>query len=951
MKRSSLRQHPDFMSPGSFRAGAVFIVASKLVAGGADVLTYHNDNARTGLNPAETVLTTSNVRTATFGKLFTLTVDGKVDAQPLYVSGVTIPNQGVHNVLIVASEHDSLYAFDADSGASLWHVSVLGTGETTSDPVGGCGQVSPEIGITATPVIDRTAGPNGAIYVIAMSKNGSTYYQRLHALDLTTGVELFAGPKSIDSTITFPGSGPGGNGSSVIFNPMRYKERAALLLLNGLVYTTWASHCDAKPYTGWVMGFNQHTLSMSALFNIDPNGQPPSTFLTDGSGSSFWNSGAGPAADLSGNIYSLSANGPFEPILNSAGFPADGDFGDAFLKFSTGVGLAVSDYFTPSNQQSLADGDTDLGSGNVITLPTLLDSTGVPRRLSVGAGKDANIYLVNRANMGKYNSTNTIWQEITGSLGGSEYGTSAYFDHSVYFGPVGATLQAYTFSNALLGTTASSRSATAFVYPGATPSISSNGNSNGIVWATENTSPAVLHAYDATNLASELYNSNMAASSRDQFGNGNKFIAPMIAGGKVYVGTTTGVGVFGILPGAAAPVITSAGSAAAAVGVAFRYQVTATNGPASFSQSGLPAGLVFNSASGIIAGIPSATGLSVVLLSATNRNGVGTMNLSISVAQGLPLPAPVAVFRDTFGAIRAIPFSSTVPVNAGGVFQSNPSSAQSQTGDTFVVSRDPQGGLWVNVFGATSQTWLGWTGAGGIVQGTPSIAVSQTTGIAYFAARDDFNAYWLNTFSTSSGIGSWTLLGGVFATDPVMAGAPDGSIYIIGRDNSNAIWSGHYVPSSGFQGWSSGGAVAQGKPSVTVGSDNAAYIAIRDNANAIWMGRVLGNSWTGWFSGRGVVNSDPVVSTMPGGVNFTTILDAGGAVWYRPFEEGPTSGWQSWTLVGGVLQSVSSSATSNGLFIVGLSNSSLWWYRQTSATWTNAGPAGVSASLVDASPK
>jgi hypothetical protein len=942
------------MTLRGFSNGATFLLLfGHALATAQDVLTYHNDNARTGLNSKETVLTPSNVRTATFGKLFLLSADGKVDAQPLYVSGVTIPGQGVHNVLIVASEHDSVYAFDADTGSSLWHVSVLGSGETSSDAVGGCGQVSPEIGVTATPVVDRSAGTNGAVYVVAMSKNGSTYFQRLHALDLTTGAELFGGPKNIDSSITYPGSGPGGNGTSVIFNPKQYKERAALLLLNGTIYTTWASHCDAGPYTGWVMGFNQHTLGLTTLLNINPNGQPPSTFLTDGSGSSFWNSGAGPAADLSGNVYSLSANGPFEATLTGAGFPDDGDFGDAFLKFSTGGGLAVNDYFTPSNQQSLADTDGDLGSGNVIVLPTFPDSGSIPRRLSVGAGKDGNVYLVNRANMGKFNaSSNAIWQEIGGQLGGSEFGTSAYFNNTVYFGPSGGTLKAFSIADALLSTTVASASAGSFVYPGATPSVSSNGTSNGIVWATENTSPAVLHAYDATNLASEFYNSNMAASSRDNFGTGNKFIAPMIAGGKVYVGTTTGVGVFGILPGTATPGITSSLNTSAALGQPFHYQITATNGPTSFGQSGLPAGLTLNTASGIIAGTPSTGGITAVTISAANTAGTGSANLSITVAAGLPVRGPVSVFRSTSGAVSALPFSSTSAINAGGVFQSSPASGQDTSGNDYVVARDPDGGLWVNVLSATSRSWHGWTPAGGIVQGNPSIAVSQTTGTAFFSARDGLNGYWLNTYSPAGSVGSWMFLGGVFATDPAMSAAPDGSVYIVGRDNSNAIWSGHYVPGSGFQGWISGGAVAHGKPSVTAGSDNAAYIAIRDNSNAVWMGRVLGNTWSGWFSGGGVVNTDPIVATMPGGVNFTTVLDSGGAVWYRPFEEGPSNGWQTWTPVGGVLQSVTAAADVDGLFIAGLTPSgATWWYRQSSATWTAAGLAGVTASPLDASPR
>ncbi len=559
--------------------------------------------------------------------------------------------------------------------------------------------------------------------------------------------------------------------------------------------------------------------------------------------------------------------------------------------------------------------------------------------------------MVDRSNLGKFHATNQIWQQVSGALGGSEFGTSAYFNNTIYYGASGGNLKAFALTNALLGTSASSQSSTSFGFPGATPSISSNGINFGIVWATENTAPAVLHAYDASNLATELYNSNMNPS-RDQFGNGNKFIAPMIANGKVYVATTTGVGVFGVLPGANAPLISSSNSASAAVGVPFRYQITASGGPTSFSQSGIPTGLSFNTNSGIISGTPSSTGLSMISLSASNGGGTGAATLSLSVGQGLPIQAPVTVFRDSFNAIRALPFLSTSAINSGGVFQSPPASAQNQTGDVFVVACDAQGGVWVNVLSATNQTWRGWSFAGGVVQGTPSIAVAQFSGVSYFAARDNYNAYWMNSFSTSSGFGTWTPLGGVFATDPVMTSAPDGSIYMVGRDTFNSMWSGHYIPGTGFQGWSHGGAVAQGKPSVTAGADNAAYIAIRDSYNAVWMGRVAGNTWTGWFPGNGVVSTDPVVSTLPGGVNFTTVLDPGGAVWYRSFEEGPTSGWQTWTRVGGVLQNLVASGTSDGLFISGLnSNGVLWWYRQRDATWKNMGLAGVAVSPLDASPK
>lgn len=519
-------------------SGSTTLTVGGPVPAATDVLTYHNDNARTGQDLHETILTPSNVNATTFGKLFVIPVDGKVDAQPLYVSNVPIPGNGTHNVLVVASEHDSVYAFDADTGAKLWQVSMLKTGETTSEPRFGCGQVSPEIGVTATLVIDRNAGPNGTIYVVAMSKNSTpTYFQRIHALNLATGAEQFSGPKDVQAS--FPGTGDNSNGTSVIFDPGAYKERPGLLLLNGVVYTSWSSHCDIEPYTGWIMGYDQNTLSQVNVLDITPNG----------SEASFWNSGAGLAADSSGNIYQEAANGTFDSTLNANGFPSKGDFGNAFVKISTsGNQLAVADYFALFNTASESSSDTDLGSGGAMLLPDLTDGSGNIRHLSVAAGKDGNIYVVERDNMGKFNaSTNNIYQQLTGAIG-SEFGIPAYFNNTVFYGGAGDTLKAFSIANAKLGATPASQSATSFGYPGASPSISANGTSNGIVWAAENTNPAVLHAYDATNLAKELYNSNQAASGRDHFGAGNKFIVPTVANGKVYAGTTNGVGVFGLLP-------------------------------------------------------------------------------------------------------------------------------------------------------------------------------------------------------------------------------------------------------------------------------------------------------------------------------------------------------------------------------------------------------------------
>lgn len=518
-------------SAGSVTSNPATLTVSTTMSA-ANVSTYHNDNARTGQNLAETLLNPGNVAAATFGKVEVFSVDGKVDAQPLYLSNVTIPGQGAHNVLYAVTEHDSVYAFDAASGAILWHVSLLGAGETTSDDRG-CGQVSPEIGVTATPVIDRT---RGAVYVIAMSKNGGSYFQRLHALNVTTGAELFGGPKNIQAT--FPGTGDGSSGGNVIFDPKQYKERPGMLLLNGVVYTGWSSHCDIRPYTGWIMGYDASTLAQTSVLNVIPNGNE----------GSIWMSGAGLAADSSGNIYFLDANGTFETTLDSKGFPSQGDFGNAFLKLSTAGGLAVADYFATFDTVSQSNIDNDLGSGGAMVLPDLTDGSGQVQHLAVGAGKDGNIYVVNRDAMGKFNSSsNNIYQQLSGVLSGSVFSAPAYFNNTLYYGAVGDRIKAFAVTNARLSSAPTSQTGNTFPYPGSTPGVSANGTANAILWAAENGSTAVLHAYDATDLSHELYNSNQSGS-RDQFGAGNKFITPTIANGRVYVGTTNGVAVFGLLP-------------------------------------------------------------------------------------------------------------------------------------------------------------------------------------------------------------------------------------------------------------------------------------------------------------------------------------------------------------------------------------------------------------------
>jgi len=507
-----------------------------------DVTTYHYDVSRDGLNAKETILTQANVNSAQFGKIGFDAVDGKVDAQPLYLANVAIGGQ-LKNVLYVATEHDSVYAFDADSGAQIWKTSVLGSGETTSDNHG-CSQITPEIGITSTPVIDRTQGPNGTIFTVGMSKDASgKYHQRLHALDIITGAEISGSPTEI--TATYPGTGDNSQNGNVVFDPSQYAERAALLLLNGNIYTGWTSHCDIGLYTGWVMAYSESTLQQTQLLNLTPNGHE----------GSIWMSGGGMAADGNGFLYFLDANGTFDTTFDANGFPSKGDYGNAMLKLSTNGKLAVADYFETFNTGAESAADVDLGSGGPLLLPDQTDANGHVFHLIAGAGKAKNIYLADRDNMGKFNFTSmpvddsNIYQELRGVMAGQVYSTPAYFNGVLYYAADGDTLKAFPLTNAKLATAPSSQSAVTFSHPGPTPSISANVAQDGIVWALESglNNPGVLHAYDPANLAHEFYNSTQAANGRDSFGNGNKFITPMIVNGKVYVGTQNGVAVFGLL--------------------------------------------------------------------------------------------------------------------------------------------------------------------------------------------------------------------------------------------------------------------------------------------------------------------------------------------------------------------------------------------------------------------
>jgi hypothetical protein len=519
---------------GTITSAAATLTVSATAAAGTDVLTYHNDNSRSAQNLTETVLTPANVNATQFGLLRVLPADGLVDGQPLIASNLSVSGV-LRNVVYVVTENDSVYSYDADTGAALVHVSVLGSGETPSD-TRGCSQVVPQIGITSTPVIDRSVGPNGTVYVVAMSKNAAgEYLQRLHALDLVTLAERPNSPVVIQAT--YPGTANNSVGMTS-FQPGQYEERAGLLLLSGTVYTAWTSHCDQTPYNGWIIGYDESTLAQSQVLNVTPNG----------SEGAIWQAGGGMAADSAGNIYALVANGTFDTTLDASGFPLQGDYGNAFIKLSSASTLQVTDYFDMDNTVAESNGDVDLGSGGAMLLPDQTDSTGVVRQLAVGAGKDGHLYVVNRSNLGKFSmSNNAIWEDMPGALPGGIWATPAYFQGTVYYGDVGGTLKAFGIQQALLGKTPTSQTSISFAYPGTAPAVSANGSSDGIVWAVQNSNPATLHAFAAGNLATELYNSNQAANGRDNFGAGNKFMTPSIANGKVYVGTPTGVAVFGLL--------------------------------------------------------------------------------------------------------------------------------------------------------------------------------------------------------------------------------------------------------------------------------------------------------------------------------------------------------------------------------------------------------------------
>jgi hypothetical protein len=533
----------------------------------AGVLTYHNDLSRDGANTQEYALSTATVNTTTFGKLFSCQADGAIYGQPLWVPNVTI-NTATHNVIVVTTQHDSLYAFDADVTpcTTLWHVNLLdsahgGTAGETSVPSGatgglvgsGFGDISPEVGVTGTPVIDANSN---TVYVVSKSVNASTqFFQRLHAINLTSGNERITPPRSIDSSISVPGTGAGSVSGQVSFDPRNEHQRPALALSGGIVYVSWASHEDHDPYHGWVIGFSASTLVpvTNAVFSSTPNQVGTLAYSRGG----IWMGGGAPAVDTSGNLYFITGNGTFD--ANAGG----SNYGDSVVKLSTASGLSVADYFTPSDQATLDANDTDFGSGAATIL--IDQPSGPVPHLLIGGGKEGNLFLLNRDSMGQFsNTTNNVVETV--NVGNSIFATPAFWQNNLYVAGVGALSQfVFNPTTGKFNGAPSSQSATRYGFPGASPSLSSTGTLHGIVWALDNSQyctpqspgcgPTVLHAYDGSNLATELWNSSQAAGNRDQAGHAVKFTVPTVANGKVYVGTrgndTTVQGeleVYGLLP-------------------------------------------------------------------------------------------------------------------------------------------------------------------------------------------------------------------------------------------------------------------------------------------------------------------------------------------------------------------------------------------------------------------
>ncbi len=659
------------------------------------VPTYHNDNARTGANLNEPLLSPANVKPGSFGLRFRQTVDGAVFAQALYLPSVPVAGHGLHNLVIVATGHGSLYAFDADdasgSNASpLWQTSVLdplhGIEAVTSIDVN-CIVVAPELAIVGTPVADPATL---TLYVVSDTKqHGTNFTFRLHAFDITSGAERPGSPVPIQA--------PG-------FVPRQHKQRGALLLANGIVYVPFGSNCDISPYHGWLMAYHASTLSPAGVFNTTPNG---------GEGS-FWNAGAGAAADSAGNIYHMSANGDFSDTASN--------YGDSFLKLSPAPSLAVTDFFTPFNQSYLNLNDIDVGSSGPLILP---DETGNAEhpRLITGAGKEGRIYLLDRDHLGhaQYNIDSLAVQSLP-DLGHSLFGSMAYFRNTLYIATEYSPLRAYPISNAAVASRPSSQSAFESSALGATPSISANGAANGIVWILPGGGAAVLKAYDASNLAHELYSSDVLPN--DAPGGWVEFTVPTVADGKVFTGVQGALAVYGLLnssPPQPAAIVNAASFAASSL---------SPGGLATLFGSGLS----FTTAAASSTPLPISLADVQVLVNGHHAGllyvSPGQINLQLPTALA-PGPAQIIV---TVSGNAAAPLNESLSPAAPGIFVGSASLAAAlDDGDHDIDPTNPaQPGSTISVFltgiGPLSATLTTGTPAPASPPATATLDVSATIG-------------------------------------------------------------------------------------------------------------------------------------------------------------------------------------------------------------------------------
>jgi hypothetical protein len=655
-----------------------------------NVTTYHNDISRTGANTEETILTPANVNSTTFGRLFTVPVDGHVFAQPLYLSAVSIAG-GTHDVAYVATEHDSVYAIDGDSGKIYAQTSLIPTGGTTVSSTGdlGCGDIIPEVGITGTPVIDAASG---TLYVVAKSKVNGVVVQYLHALSVDTLTEKFGGPVQIAASV--PGSDSYGSDGKIQFNAQAQNQRAALLLENSHVVIAWGSHCDHDPWHGWIMSYNAGTLSQEAAFVTSPNNKH----------SGIWMSGGGPAADASGNVYFATGNGVWD---------GESDFGDSVVKLGapTNQALPVLDYFTPYNATFLNSNDVDVSASGLVLLPALPSG----EQLLAQDSKQGTIYLLNTANLGKYcvnlapactTGDPQIVQEVFDATGGL-WGSPAYWNGNLYWAGKDDYIRAFSFDaggSGRLSTSPASLTSQIFYFSAPTPSVSANGNSDGIVWAfdgsddasgCDSTSCLGLFAFDATNLATLLYSSEQAPNSRDAPGPTVKFETPVIANGKVYLGTQGALDVYGLLNGsppppppltAATPTFTPVpGNYSAAQSVTLSDGTTGaaiyytSNGTAPTAGSSRYTAPISVNASETIEAIAVAPGYST--------SSVATGSYTVSTASGGGTSVNLAAVDNVYGVVaNGTPVTGGGWDNSGNAYSSNLlGTSVSYNGSTFKV--------------------------------------------------------------------------------------------------------------------------------------------------------------------------------------------------------------------------------------------------------------------------